>query len=156
MKMNRRNVLVGLGTIVAGGGAALGTGAFSSVEADRTVTVSTASDTGGDALVGFTNLDGNYVTENSDGVIEIDVSNVNVDSTTTIKSAFEIVNNHDSAVTLDAPYSDSESNITVTLSVESTSLSQGGTTAVDVEVDTTDASSDDSFDKTITITVSPQ
>ncbi|WMT06074.1 hypothetical protein NP511_11835 [Natrinema thermotolerans] len=44
MRMNRRNVLVGLGTIVAGGGAALGTGAFSSVEAERTVTVETAGD----------------------------------------------------------------------------------------------------------------
>ncbi|WP_204366745.1 hypothetical protein [Natrinema versiforme] len=42
--MNRRNVLVGLGTIVAGGGAALGTGAFSSVEAERTVSVTTAGD----------------------------------------------------------------------------------------------------------------
>lgn len=46
MRMNRRNVLVGLGTIVAGGGAALGTGAFSSVKADRTVTVNTAGDSG--------------------------------------------------------------------------------------------------------------
>lgn len=35
MKMNRRNVLIGIGAIVGGGGAALGTGAFSSAEADR-------------------------------------------------------------------------------------------------------------------------
>ena len=39
MKMNRRNVLIGMGAIVAGGGAALGTGAFSSVEAERSVDV---------------------------------------------------------------------------------------------------------------------
>ena len=39
MRMNRRNVLIGMGTIVAGGGAALGTGAFSTVEAERTVEV---------------------------------------------------------------------------------------------------------------------
>ncbi|WP_230198671.1 hypothetical protein [Halopiger djelfimassiliensis] len=42
--MNRRNVLVGLGTIVAGGGAALGTGAFSSVEASRTANIDVADD----------------------------------------------------------------------------------------------------------------
>ncbi|WP_436346020.1 hypothetical protein [Natronorubrum sp. FCH18a] len=44
MRMNRRNVLVGLGTIVAGGGAALGTGAFSSVDADRTIGVQVEDD----------------------------------------------------------------------------------------------------------------
>lgn len=38
---------MGLGTIVAGGGAALGTGAFSSVEADRTATISVADDANG-------------------------------------------------------------------------------------------------------------
>lgn len=44
MRMNRRNVLVGLGTIVAGGGAALGTGAFSQVEADRTANIEVTDD----------------------------------------------------------------------------------------------------------------
>ncbi|SET05431.1 hypothetical protein SAMN04488694_103214 [Natrinema hispanicum] len=58
--MNRRSVLVGLGTIVAGGGAALGTGAFTTVEADRTVSVSTSGD--GSA---FLSISGNseYVTD---------------------------------------------------------------------------------------------
>ncbi|WP_160068089.1 hypothetical protein [Natronorubrum halalkaliphilum] len=37
-------MLVGLGTIVAGGGAALGTGAFSSVAADRDVDIEVADD----------------------------------------------------------------------------------------------------------------
>ncbi|WP_254861678.1 hypothetical protein [Halovivax gelatinilyticus] len=44
MRMNRRNVLVGLGGIVAGGGALLGTGAFSSVTAERDVEVHVADD----------------------------------------------------------------------------------------------------------------
>ena len=42
--MKRRNFIVGLGTTVAGGTAVLGSGAFSSVEAERTVTVETATD----------------------------------------------------------------------------------------------------------------
>ncbi|MCU4751892.1 hypothetical protein OB919_07835 [Halobacteria archaeon AArc-curdl1] len=45
MRANRRNVLIGLGTIVAGGGAALGTGAFSTVEAQRTVNVNIIDET---------------------------------------------------------------------------------------------------------------
>lgn len=44
MRMTRRNVLVGLGTIVTSGGVALGTGAFSTVEANRTVSVNTSGD----------------------------------------------------------------------------------------------------------------
>ncbi|QCC59121.1 hypothetical protein DVR14_10980 [Natrinema thermotolerans] len=45
--MNRRNVLLGLGTIVAGGGAALGSGAFSQAEAQRSVSVSLEGDSSG-------------------------------------------------------------------------------------------------------------
>lgn len=69
--MNRRNVLVGLGTIVAGGGAALGTGAFSTVTADRTIEVSTTDDA--NAYLKITKGDGagDYVTDD-DGEIEID------------------------------------------------------------------------------------
>ncbi|QWC18721.1 hypothetical protein [Halorubrum sp. 2020YC2] len=42
--MNRRQLLAGLGAAAAGGGAALGTGAFTSVEADRSVNVSVADE----------------------------------------------------------------------------------------------------------------
>ena len=41
---SRRSVLVGLGGLVAGGGALIGTGAFTTVEAERTVNVQTAGD----------------------------------------------------------------------------------------------------------------
>ncbi|MFD1563215.1 hypothetical protein ACFR99_06615 [Haloarchaeobius amylolyticus] len=42
--MNRRNVLLGLGAVVAGGSATLGTGAFSSVDAQRSATIRTVGD----------------------------------------------------------------------------------------------------------------
>lgn len=42
--MKRRTFVLGLGATVAGGGAVVGSGAFSSVEAERTVTVETAND----------------------------------------------------------------------------------------------------------------
>lgn len=42
--MNRRQFVIGLGATVAGGGAALGTGAFTSVDADRTANVAVAEE----------------------------------------------------------------------------------------------------------------
>lgn len=42
--MNRRRFLAGVGGLAAAGGAALGTGAFTSVEAERSVSVTTADD----------------------------------------------------------------------------------------------------------------
>ena len=42
--MKRRNFILGLGATAAGGSAVVGSGAFSSVEAERTVTVETATD----------------------------------------------------------------------------------------------------------------
>lgn len=46
MKMNRRNVVAGLGTVVAGGGLALGSGAFSTAEASRELEVNVVTGTG--------------------------------------------------------------------------------------------------------------
>lgn len=43
--MNRRNLLLGLGTVVAGGGAALGSGAFSTADASRELEVNVVTDT---------------------------------------------------------------------------------------------------------------
>jgi hypothetical protein len=42
--MNRRKFLIGAGSLAAGSAAAMGTGAFTSVDADRTVSVSVAGD----------------------------------------------------------------------------------------------------------------
>lgn len=95
MRMNRRNVLVGLGTIVAGGGAALGTGAFSSVEANRTVSVTTAGDA--DALVAF-NITSSLLegTEGSDDeMIQFDLEDLNIGAITRFDGGFEITNNRE-------------------------------------------------------------
>ena len=71
--MNRRNVLVGLGGVVAGGGALLGTGAFTTVEAQRTVTVNAAGDAS--ALLGLDpsgDGDSSDVVQVTDGLLVID------------------------------------------------------------------------------------
>ena len=45
--MNRRNFIIGIGAVTAAGGAAIGTGAFDSVEAERTVTLEVEDDASG-------------------------------------------------------------------------------------------------------------
>jgi len=80
---NRRNVLIGLGGLVATGGAALGTGAFTTVTAERTVSVETAGDAS--AFLGLTPATRNgtpgnpYVTE-TNGTVEITLENPDGDS----------------------------------------------------------------------------
>jgi len=155
MRSNRRSVLIGLGTLTVGGGAVFGTGAFTSMDADRSVSVSLASDS--NALVAFTNLDNDYVTENGSGAIEIDISDVNVDANLTVNSAFEIQNNHSEQVTLDVTdgsWEVTENNITLELVPAETTLTTESSTAVDLEIDTTGAADSDSINSEITISVS--
>ena len=92
MSMNRRNVLVGLGTIVAGGGAALGTGAFSSVEAGREATISTEGD--GAALLQLDiDTEFNGVSDTgSEDVIEFNFEDLNRDAKTTFEGALTVAN----------------------------------------------------------------
>ncbi|THE65214.1 hypothetical protein D8Y22_08350 [Salinadaptatus halalkaliphilus] len=103
--MNRRNVLVGLGTIVAGGGAALGTGAFSTVTAERTVSVETAGDS--DAFLALTAAEGaeDYVDTDGD-TIEIDIGGdgdgINQDALTRFEELVEITNNGTNSVDISA------------------------------------------------------
>lgn len=96
MAINRRNVLLGLGAIVGGGGALVGTGAFSSVSAAREVSVTTA----GDASAYLTiQGDGEYVTRDnttSDLIIDIGgigTNGINQEAITKITDVLEITNN---------------------------------------------------------------
>ena len=100
--MKRRTVLVGLGGLFAGSGALLGTGAFTTVEAERTVTVETAGDA--DAFLGITpfpdSANADYVTAPEDGTVEIDITGegtpgegVNENAITAIDRLLEVTNN---------------------------------------------------------------
>jgi len=101
--MNRRKFLIGAGSLAAGSAAAMGTGAFTSVEANRSVTVNTSADS--DALLRFEatsdNENGAYASTDN-GEIEIDLSDlsdlqespsgVNQNATTKIFDIFTIEN----------------------------------------------------------------
>lgn len=98
MGLNRRNVLIGLGATVVGGGAVLGTGAFSTVEADRTVTVETSQDT--DALVGL-QINDNSIAGSSDGTggdtISFKETDLNSDALTKFEGALTVSDNSNNA-----------------------------------------------------------
>jgi hypothetical protein len=102
--MKRRKFLIGAGSLAAGGATALGSGAFTSVQADRSVNVRVADDS--NALLGLVPGDTGLVTE-SGGTLQINLDGtgtgaegVNFDAVTQIGSlenpeeehAFRIVN----------------------------------------------------------------
>jgi hypothetical protein len=73
--MERRKFLIGTGALAAGGAAALGSGAFSKVEAQRQVSIQVATDR--NAYLGFKSMDTpnsrNYFSYDGDGHAEIDI-----------------------------------------------------------------------------------
>jgi len=170
MKMNRRNVLIGLGTAVVGGGAAFGSGAFSNVEANRSLSVSTTDDSG--AYLTLTSGSySSFETGDSAGnsVLSIDVSNLNDDAKTTLTGAFGIENNTgddsskwvyvdsndpvdgstvDFQVTGSSPPA-TNANDTIIGSGEAMELTDGTSVDVDIIVDAT--SGDPNFDSDVKI-----
>jgi hypothetical protein len=100
MKLNRRSVLLGLGTLSASVGGIFGSGAFSSVEATRSVQINTSGDSG--ALLSFqaNNPSGtanNEIitteTESGTSVIKIQQESLNEGATTTFNNALNVTNN---------------------------------------------------------------
>ncbi|KAB1187474.1 MULTISPECIES: hypothetical protein [Haloferax] len=117
MAINRRNILLGLGAIVGGGGALIGTGAFSSVSAARSVTANTTGD--GSAYLEIESSS-NYVVDDT-GTNELEISltaegnntassGFNDDAITTLNNVLTITNNaaadsSGSAPTIDVGFS---------------------------------------------------
>jgi len=78
--MKRRKFLIGAGSVAVGSAAATGTGAFTSVDANRTISVNTAADS--DALLQLTPSGGENgaFAEQSNGTLEIAIDGSNTDS----------------------------------------------------------------------------
>lgn len=103
MKLTRRNALIGLGSLVAGSGALVGTGAFSSVEADRTVNLQTNGDSSAALSLGSGSGASEIITtetadNTSDSVLKIDKTDLNADAKTTFSAALEVDNNDNQKV----------------------------------------------------------
>jgi len=111
-------MLLGLGATGIGLGGAFGSGAFTSVEASRTVNLQTSADSS--ARLQFDANNSNIVTteggpQGSD-VIKLEQTNLNQDATTTFSGALKVTNNGDtnvglSVVSADTTYSNSASGL---------------------------------------------
>lgn len=137
MRMNRRNVLAGIGTTVVAGGAALGSGAFSQVEADRTVSVTTAGD--GSALLAF-DVDDTYngVSDSTDDTIALNFEDINQDAITTFDGALTVTNNGSEQVSLSVDTTPAAVTFDATngdLSQNAVDIPAGTSETIDVEID---------------------
>lgn len=92
MTMNRRNVLIGIGALIGGGGAALGSGAFSQAEAQRTIDVQLEGDEDGVLQLDL-NHDGYAGVADPDingDMLEITFTDINEDAVLAFDDVLEI------------------------------------------------------------------
>lgn len=100
----RRKFLAGLGALASGSAAAVGTGAFTSVEAERNIDIETAGDKS--ALLQIMpndDYDGDYseyLTWTDEDLLKIDVNKANKDAVTTLKNLIEVRNTGNSDLSL--------------------------------------------------------
>lgn len=104
--MERRKFMLGIGSLAAGGAAAMGTGAFTTVKANRDITVKAAGDASAFLQIKKAEENGDvtpnadeYVETNDDGVVSMDFSSteaggsgVNYDATTIFDNLIDITN----------------------------------------------------------------
>lgn len=181
MAINRRNILITLGAVVGGGGALVGTGAFTTVSAARSVDVNTAGDAS--AFLTITG-DGTYVTDDSDnGTLTIDLggsdsNGFNQEAITTLDGVVTITNNaaDDSSATVGVSTADpgeASANGSATLKItdedgngvavvtfyvgdedtKTETVSAGNSVELDVEIDTRQSTIDSSSAQTGGLTI---
>lgn len=68
--MDRRKFIIGIGSLAAGGAAALGTSAFNVARSDRTMDVEMVGDS--DAYLALEETDGEYTSVDTDGTFSVD------------------------------------------------------------------------------------
>lgn len=100
--MDRRTFVIGLGSVAAAGGAVLGSGAFSSVFADREVAVDVVGDASAYLQIAPTDEpDGAYAVQGSDGQLALELTEdndnvpgdgVNAEAVTVLRRVFLIGN----------------------------------------------------------------
>jgi hypothetical protein len=155
MRLTRRNALIGLGTVAAGAGVIGGTGAFTSVNADREVSVSSTGDAGANVQIVVNEVQG--LVDSGDGsnaVIGLSFENLNQNATTTYEGALTVTpqgSNGPYDVTI--PFS--PPNVTFTVN-GGTDVGGGESVDINVTIDLTgsNSTSDIPSDATVEIDVS--
>lgn len=94
MKLSRRRTVLSVGLLAAGGGAVSGTGAFSSVTADRSISVTSAGDASANlGMAPLNTPNGNEYADNSGGTLSITLPDVNLNAVTHVDDVFRVTNN---------------------------------------------------------------
>ncbi len=116
--MRRRKYLIGLGSLAAGSAAAVGTGAFTSVQAERDITIDTAADAS--AYVGiephngpngqYASTDEGTVSLDFTSTDEADETGLNDEAKINIENVLTITNNGTQPVYVTVKVEDSEGN----------------------------------------------
>ncbi|TQQ79550.1 hypothetical protein [Halonotius roseus] len=148
MRLTRRNTLIGLGAVAAGAGVIGGTGAFTSVEADRSISIESTDDSSANVNFVVDRMDKHdSLSDPGDDTVALDFDGLNVNSTTTYDDALSITPQgsngpYDVTVSLVDGNGDSISWVTTTVN-NGTGVSGGTQVDVDIVIDLTenDASS---------------
>lgn len=154
MRITRRNTLIVLLVIVAAGGIA-GTGAFSSVSADRSISVDSTGDTGANVQLSVNTAAEGLTDGGTSDTIGLDFNNLNKNANTTYNNALEITPQGDSD-SYDISVVDSSEPSNVDINVKngngvSAGASVNASVSIDLKGDNT--ASEIGSDETITISV---
>ena len=160
--MQRRNFLIGAAGTAIGGSALVGSGAFSSVEADRGVTVAVADDN--DAYLGLEAVRDDIISDDGDdGQLTLDLGSqttnedaehdgqgegFNREAITEIDGVFRITNQ--GTETVDLEIENDVDGLETTLQ-DPNDRGPGDSTLVDIEVDTKDHSPQEAENGTVVI-----
>ena len=98
MQFNRLNVLVVLSVVTIAGGALFATGAFTTVEAERSIDVDTEGDAS--ALLQLEDAGSQLVDVDANGMLVVDENRLNQEAMTEADPAINVTNNGDSDVGL--------------------------------------------------------
>ena len=152
MRLTRRNALIGLGTVAAGAGVIGGTGAFTSVNADREVSVSSTGDASANVQIVVNEVQG--LVDSGSNTIGLSFENLNQNATTTYEGALTVTpQGSNGPYDITIPFSPPN----VTFTVNGGSGVSGGTDVdIDVTIDLTgsNSASDIPSDATVEIDVS--
>lgn len=156
MALTRRSFILGAGALAAGGGLIVGSGAFGGTSASRRVTVEFADDS--DAYLAIGPIEGDErasvaISEGGNGVVEINVNDVNANALTVMDDLVAFTNNSSrDIVQLTVTIDDQSENADLSVTSIPKSINSGETvTGLGLAVDTTDYAGDPSLSATIRI-----
>lgn len=143
--VRRRTMLVGIAALASGGGAAVASGAFSTVEAQRDVQLQTTGDSA--ALLSLAPAGSGTIVQVQNDLVGFDIANINREARTTFRPAFQVTNNGANSVNFyvqaqtnvgDGLILDFEENGTeasIVGSAQAIQILSGGSAQIDIAID---------------------